>query len=201
MNSKTWRSSFNGMLRHLVDAQTKLQIANMELDAKVDQLAQANMQLYEMNRLKSDFLANVSHELRTPLNSIIGFSDVLKDIASLDEKQKRYVMNIRKSGRMLLEMINDILDLAKVESGKMELKPSEFQVVSLVQAQCDFQRAVADEKNIDISIDCPSPLPPLLQDMAKLGQIVGNLLSNAIKFTPDGGSVRIVIRTEPRTPC
>ena len=76
------------------------------------------MQLHEMNRLKSDFLANMSHELRTPLNSIIGFSDVLKGIDALNDKQKRYVDNIGKSGRILLEMINDILDLAKMESGQ-----------------------------------------------------------------------------------
>lgn len=189
--------AFNGMLRHLVEAQNKLRMANIELDGKVDQLAQANMQLYEMNRLKGDFLANVSHELRTPLNSIIGFSDVLKDIESLDERQKRYVMNIRKSGRVLLDMINDILDLAKMESGKMEVRVTEFPIVSIVQAQIDFLKSLADEKNLDISLDCPKTLPPLVQDAGKVGQIIGNLLSNAIKFTPDGGSVRMVIREEP----
>ena len=84
------------------------------------------MRLYEMNRIKSDFLATMSHELRTPLNSILGFSEVLGSIDSLDDKQKRYVQNIQKSGRMLLEMINDILDLAKIESGKMEIRLTEF---------------------------------------------------------------------------
>ena len=84
------------------------------------------MRLYEMNRLKSDFLATMSHELRTPLNAIIGFSDVLESIASLDDKQRRYVKNIQTSGKVLLEMINDILDLAKIESGKMEVRLSDF---------------------------------------------------------------------------
>ena len=97
-------------------------MVNKELDDRLDDLAQANMKLYEMNRLKSDFLATVSHELRTPLNSILGFSDVLSGIAVLDDRQKRYVGNIQRSGRNLLEMINDILDLAKIESGKMEVR-------------------------------------------------------------------------------
>ncbi len=114
--------AFNRMLRHLVEAQEELRHVNADLDGKVDELAQVNMRLYEMNRLKSDFLATMSHELRTPLNSIIGFSDVLGSIDSLDDKQKRYVQNIQKSGKMLLDMINDILDLAKIESGKMEVR-------------------------------------------------------------------------------
>ena len=118
--------AFNRMLRHLVTIQEELRQANTNLDGKVDELAQANMRLYEMNTIKSDFLATMSHELRTPLNSILGFSDVLDSIASLDEKQKRYVQNIQKSGRTLLEMINDILDLAKMESGKMDVRLTDF---------------------------------------------------------------------------
>ncbi len=188
--------AFNGMLRHLVEAQTKLTTYNTELDAKVDQLAQANMKLYEMNRLKSDFLANISHELRTPLNSIIGFSEVLQGIESLNDKQKRYVSYIRRSGRGLLDMINDILDLAKMESGKMEVRLSEFFILPVVQEQCDFVRSLAEEKNIDVSVECTPDLPPLVQDQAKVGQILTNLLSNAIKFTPDGGYIRVVIRPE-----
>ncbi len=119
-------TAFNRMLRDLVTVQDELRTVNSNLDGKVDELAQANMRLYELNRLKSDFLATMSHELRTPLNSIIGFSDVLGSIKSLDDKQKRYVQNIQKSGSVLLDMINDILDLAKIESGKMELKLDRF---------------------------------------------------------------------------
>ncbi len=118
--------AFNKMVRHLVNTQAELKNTNAELDEKVDELAQANMRLYEMNRLKSDFLATMSHELRTPLNSIIGFGEVLDSIKSLDDKQRRYVQNIQKSGRMLLDMINDILDLAKIESGKMEVAAGRF---------------------------------------------------------------------------
>ena len=124
--------AFNRMLRHMVTVQDELRQVNVDLDAKVDELAQLNMQLYEMNRVKSDFLATMSHELRTPLNSILGFSDVLGSIDSLDDKQKRYVKNIQKSGRMLLEMINDILDLAKIESGKMDVRLTEFRIEHVV---------------------------------------------------------------------
>jgi two-component system, NarL family, sensor histidine kinase BarA len=191
--------AFNKMVRHLVKVQHQLQDSNDLLDAKVDQLAQANMQLYELNRLKSDFLANVSHELRTPLNSIIGFSDVLEGVEALNEKQKRYVTNIRSSGRSLLEMINDILDLAKLESGKMEARPSDFSLTAVLASQVEMMQTIAGEKNIDISIDAPPNLPPIFQDQARIQQIVTNLLSNAIKFTPDGGFVRVRVRTEPES--
>ena len=184
-------ASFNRMLRHLGDAQQALRDANTDLDGKVDELAQANMQLHEMNRLKSEFLANMSHELRTPLNSILGFSDVLKSIDSLNDKQKRYVTRIRESGSTLLDMINDILDLAKVESGKMEVKLSEFDIGRIVNAQCDILRPLSDDKNIDLLVEVEENLPPIFQDQAKLQQILMNLLSNAIKFTPEGGRITV----------
>ena len=189
-------NSYNRMLRHLVDSQDQLREANTNLDGKLDQLAQMNMQLYEMNRLKYDFLANVSHELRTPLNSIIGFSDVLQGIDALNEKQKKYVTNIGKSGRLLLDMINDILDLAKMESGKSRIRSTEFSLDMLVQSQCDVVRPLAEEKNIALEVDCESDLPLVVQDQAKLQQILTNLLSNAIKFTPDGGRIKIRARRE-----
>ncbi len=183
--------SFNRMLRHMTDAQAELRGVNENLDAKVDELAQANLQLYEMNRLKGDFLANMSHELRTPLNSIIGFSEVLQGNKALDEKQRRYAGNIQKSGRLLLEMINDILDLAKMESGKMEVRPSEFEISAVVAVQCDLVRSLAEEKNIDLVIAGDLNLPVLYQDQGKVQQILTNLLSNAIKFTPEGGRITV----------
>ncbi len=183
--------AFNRMLRHLTETQAQIQDVNKELDARVDQLAQLNLQLYEANRLKSDFLANMSHELRTPLNSIIGFSEVLQGIESLNDKQRRYAANIQKSGRLLLEMINDILDLAKVEAGKMEIKCSEFDLARLVSAQCDMIQSLSEDKNISLSVDVPDDLPRAYQDPNKLGQIINNLLSNAIKFTPEGGMISV----------
>lgn len=189
--------AFNRMLRHLIEAQSELRNLNENLDAKVDELAQLNMRLYDMNRLKSDFLANMSHELRTPLNSIIGFSEVLAGVDSLTEKQKRYAQNIQKSGRVLLEMINDILDLAKLEAGKMEVRPGEFQVGVVVAAQCDMVRSLTEEKNIDLSVITDESAPPVYQDQSKVQQILTNLLSNAIKFTPEGGRITVTAKRTP----
>ncbi len=186
--------AFNRMLGNLLTAQDELRRLNSNLDLKVDELAQANMQLFELNRLKSDFLATMSHELRTPLNSIIGFSDVLSSIKSLDDKQRRYVQNIQKSGKMLLDMINDILDLAKIESGKMEVRPSDFRIEHVIGAQCDMARPLTERKNIDLDAEVQPGLPELYQDQGKVQQILNNLLSNAIKFTPEGGRIVVAAR-------
>jgi signal transduction histidine kinase len=183
--------AFNRMLRGLVDSQEDLRKANNNLDEKVDELARVNMHLYDMNRLKSDFLATMSHELRTPLNSIIGFSDVLGSIESLDDKQKRYVANIRSSGRMLLDMINDILDLAKIEAGRMEVRPTAFRFEAVVSAQCDMVRPLAEKKRIELAYDIGPGLEQVVQDQPKVQQILANLLSNAVKFTPEGGRIDI----------
>jgi two-component system sensor histidine kinase BarA len=190
--------SFNKMLRNLLETQGELREVNDSLDAKVDELARLNMQLHEMNRMKGEYLATMSHELRTPLNSILGFSEVLGNIESLTDKQRRYVQNIQKGGRDLLEMINDILDLEKMEAGKMEVRPSEFKIGNVIQAQCDLVRTLAEDKNIDLVVDIEGELPLLYQDQAKVQQILMNLLSNAIKFTPDGGRIRVGARADSR---
>jgi signal transduction histidine kinase len=184
-------AAFNRMLRQLLLQQDELRDVNNELDGKLDELAQTNMRLFEMNQLKSDFLATVSHELRTPLNSIIGFSDLLGSIDKLNDKQKRYASNIQRSGNQLLEMINDILDLAKIESGKMELHLGQFDIGSVVAAQCDMARPLSERKNIDLECEVVYGLPPVHQDQGKIEQILNNLLSNAIKFTPDGGRIDV----------
>jgi signal transduction histidine kinase len=190
--------AFNRMLRHLTTIQEELRQVNASLDGKVDELAQVNMRLYEMNMLKSDFLSTMSHELRTPLNSILGFSDVLAAIDALDEKQKRYVQNIQKSGRTLLDMINDILDLAKIESGKMETRLSEFRIDLVVGAQCEMARPLSEKKNIDLESRLPTDPPPMRQDQARVQQILNNLLSNAIKFTPEGGRITVSVERDQR---
>jgi two-component system sensor histidine kinase BarA len=183
--------SFNLMLRSLTETQNELQDVNQDLDNKVDQMAQLTMRLYEMNRLKDDFLANMSHELRTPLNSIIGFSEVLHGIPELSDQQKRYTENIQNSGRVLLEMINDILDLAKIKAGKMEVKPSEFSLDVIVRAQCDMVRSLSDAKNIDLDVVVSGTDRPVYQDQIKIQQILTNLLANAVKFTPEGGRITV----------
>lgn len=190
--------AFNRMLRHLMTVQDELRHVNADLDGKVDELARVNMQLYEMNRIKSDFLATMSHELRTPLNSILGFSDVLGSIDSLDDKQKRYVTNIQKSGRMLLEMINNILDLAKIESGKMDIRLTEFRIEQAIAAQCDMARPLTEKRNIDLNTEIEPDLPPMFQDQARVQQILNNLLSNAIKFTPEGGRILVTAEENDR---
>jgi signal transduction histidine kinase len=168
--------AFNRMLRHLTTVQEELRQVNVSLDGKVDELAQVNMRLYEMNMLKSDFLSTMSHELRTPLNSILGFSDVLGAVDAL----------------------NDILDLAKIESGKMETRLSEFRIDLVVGTQCDLARPLSEKKNIDIECHVPADPPPMRQDQARVQQIVNNLLSNAIKFTPEGGRITVAVERDSR---
>lgn len=182
--------SLNRMLRHLADSQTALESANRDLDHKVDEQAQLTMKLYEMNQMKSDFLANMSHELRTPLNSIIGFSEVLVDIDSLNSKQKGWAKNIQNSGHVLLELINNILDLAKLEAGRMEVQTQEFSIGGLMNDLGEMIRPLAQKKDIQVSIQVDSDVPTLYQDPGKIRQILTNLLANAVKFTPEGGRIR-----------
>jgi signal transduction histidine kinase len=188
--------AFNRMLRNLVSMQDRLRKVNADLDHKVDELAQANMALYESNRLKSDFLATMSHELRTPLNGILGFSDVLLSGNQLDDKQKRWVQNIRTNGDQLLTLINDILDLAKIEAGKMQLRIEEFSIRDVCEGLLAMFRPMAEKKNIELKDYISPDVPVLRQDAGKLQQILSNLLDNAIKFTPEGG--RVGLRVEPQ---
>ena len=183
--------AFNRMLRHLLTMQDELKEVNGDLDGKVDELARANMELYETNRLKDEFLATMSHELRTPLNSILGFSEVLENSPALDGKQKKWVGNIRNGGRDLKLLIDDILDLAKIESGKLEVTPGRVNLSDLAERQADALRPVAEKKGVALSVRVDRHLPELRQDGGKLQQILNNLLSNAIKFTPGGGEVRV----------
>ena len=183
--------AFNRMLRHLLTMQDELREVNGDLDGKVDELARANMELYETNRLKDEFLATMSHELRTPLNSILGFSEVLDSSAALDGKQKKWVGNIRNGGRDLMLLIDDILDLAKIESGKLEVCPARVRLADLAERQADALRPLAEKKGIELTVRVDPRLPTLYQDGGKLQQILNNLLSNALKFTPAGGEVRV----------
>jgi two-component system, NarL family, sensor histidine kinase BarA len=187
--------AFNRMLRHLVTVQDELKNVNHDLDGKVDELAHVNLQLYEMNNLKDEFLATMSHELRTPLNSILGFSDVLVEASNLEEKQLRYVSNIQSSGRQLMALINDILDLAKIESGKMELQLVQFDLSDFIERQVGTMQPIADRKNIEMTYHVDPALHEVFQDRGKLQQVLNNLLSNALKFTPEGG--RVSVRAKP----
>jgi signal transduction histidine kinase len=188
--------AFNRMLRNLVSMQDRLRKANIDLDRNVDELAQANLALYESNRLKSDFLATMSHELRTPLNSILGFSEVLLSSTGLSDKQLRWAGNIQSSGERLLNLINDILDLAKIEAGKMQVHLVEFNAYDECEAFLTMFRPMAEKKHIDLRGSFTQGIPLLRQDVVKFRQILSNLLSNAIKFTPEGG--RVLLKSEAR---
>ena len=184
--------AFNRMLRNLVAMQERSHKLNADLDRKVDELAHANMSLYESNRMKGDFLATMSHELRTPLNSIIGFSDVLlSHSGQLSEKQARWIVNIKTSGQQLLNLINDILDLAKIEAGKMEVHPEELSVAEICDGLVSMFRPLAEKKNLEIRTNYSPNLQLIRQDGVKFRQIVSNLLSNSVKFTPEGGFVTL----------
>lgn len=190
--------AFNRMLHNLMAMQQELRHVNKDLDRKVDELAQANLALFEMNRIKSDFLATMSHELRTPLNSIIGFSEVLSSADQLSDRQRRYATNIQSSGRMLLTMINDILDLAKIESGKMEIHVEDFSIRDVCEGLTNLVKPMAERKNLNLECDLDDAIPLLRQDPGKIRQILYNLLTNAVKFTPEGGRVTLSARSEGR---
>ncbi len=161
-----------------------------------DALIQAKAMAEENSRIKSQFLANMSHELRTPLTAIIGFSDILsdRDLCSIDEKQLGYVRHIHRNGIHLLELINDVLDLSKIESGKMELHREKIPLYEAVREVHASMSPMADKKNIHLEIVNETHKDEIYADRLKFRQIMFNLLSNAIKFTPDNGSVRIYIK-------
>jgi signal transduction histidine kinase len=183
--------AFNRMLRNLTNIQDRNKKLITDLDRKVDELARVNMALYEGNRIKSDFLATMSHELRTPLNSIIGFSEVLLGAENLTEKQHRYAGNIMTGGQQLLALINDVLELAKLEAGKMRLHPEPLNVAAVCEHAAAMFRPQAEKKNIDLKVTTDPAVPTVRQDPGKLHQILTNLLSNAVKFTPEGGRVTL----------
>jgi PAS domain S-box-containing protein len=153
------------------------------------------------NLAKSQFLANMSHELRTPLNAIIGFSEILADktFGDLNDRQLKYTNNILNSGRHLLQLINDILDLAKVEAGRVELMYNTFSVAKALSEVQTIVKTLANKKGISLEFAVATDLPSLFADEAKFKQVMYNLLSNAIKFTPDGGKVFVAAAVENAT--
>ena len=164
-----------------------------ETREKSAQLEVANQELAAASRHKSEFLANMSHELRTPLNAVIGFSDVLEQglFGDLNEKQADYTRDIASSGRHLLDLVNEILDLSKVEAGRMELDRSEFALADTIHAALAFVRERAAGHRIELRAQLPENLGTLVADERKIRQVLLNLLSNAVKFTPDGGHVAV----------
>ncbi|MCP4537339.1 MAG: GAF domain-containing protein [Chloroflexi bacterium] len=171
----------------------EVETARVELQDRAEALEQANVRLQELDRLKSQFLANMSHELRTPLNSIIGFSEVLIDglMGEMPLDQKEFVQDIYSSGRHLLTLINDILDLSKIEAGHVTLEPIEFDMAELlVEVQMTISPLIAKKSQV-LDANIANDMPPLIADRFRIKQVLLNLLSNANKFTPKEGHITI----------
>jgi len=164
-----------------------------ELDRRGRELSQANQRIQEANRAKSQFLANMSHELRTPLNSIIGFSEILgeKLEGKTEPRFVRFLHNILSSGRHLLALINDILDLSKIEAGKMELIFEPVSVANIVHGVESVMQGVAAKRRIRIVTEIAPDLPPIVADPPRVKQVLYNLLSNAVKFSGEGSTVTL----------
>ena len=187
--------AFNEMLDRIQRNQQQLQKMNESLDLKVEELAEVNIGLFESGKLKNEFIANVSHELRTPLNSIIGFAELLEGMVADTEDSKakrlRYLQNILTSGRSLLDMINELLDMAKIEAGRMEVNLESTSIADLLEGLAGIMRPQAKAKDVILTLETAQNLPMVQTDPGKLQQILYNFLSNAIKFTPPNSVVTI----------
>ncbi|MDB5355824.1 MAG: hypothetical protein JWN24_2277 [Phycisphaerales bacterium] len=190
--------TFNTMLANLKQGADQLRAINKGLDLKLGQLAESNLALYESNRLKSEFLANVSHELRTPLNSILGFADLLKDAlpGGAETRTARYVHNILQSGKNLLELINDLLDLAKIEAGKMDIRSEPISLGDLFEGLTNILKPLTEAKGLTLTAAVAPDVPIIRTDPGKLQQILYNFLSNAIKFSPDAAAIDLLAQRE-----
>jgi signal transduction histidine kinase/CheY-like chemotaxis protein len=191
------------LFRRFLRTAAALSGANRRLEKRQKELALANEKLVQQRRLaeqasqaKSAFLANMSHELRTPLNAIIGFSELMMNgNGTAEAERKEYLGHVVASGRHLEQLVNDILDLSKVEAGKMEFHPQPVELPGLVGDVTDTMRVLADRKQIELDIDVAPEMPWAVVDPARFKQVLYNYLSNALKFTPEGG--RVCIRIEP----
>jgi len=185
--------AFNHMLDTLQATQEKLRQANKQLDAKIAELSARNIELFKANKIKGEFLANISHEFRTPLNAILGFAQVLRDKPLLLKKEKaqRYAENIITSGNNLLSMINDLLELAKTQAGKVELHVEQASISDLLENLLSQFSLLTKKKKIKVKLIVQPDLPLVVTDIGKVQQILYNFLSNAVKFTPPRGRIEI----------
>jgi PAS domain S-box-containing protein len=168
-----------------------------EARRRAEELELANRRIQEANRLKSEFLANMSHELRTPLNAIIGFAQVLHDrqVEPASPQHDEFLADILTSARHLLQLINDVLDLAKVEAGRLDFRPETIELAQVVAEVVAITRATAAAKRIGVTIDVDASLVAIELDPDRFKQVLYNFLSNALKFTPEGG--RVIVRALP----
>ena len=194
--------AFNDMLQNVQDSQQQLRTLNATLDDKLTELQQRNASLADAARLKGEFLASVTHELRTPLNSIIGFAELLDEQAQRDPptpedsarliKRRRYIENINSAGRALLELINGLLEMARVEAGKVQLNIAPISLREACETMLAMMKPAADKRSVELRPDLAGidELGPIHTDARKLQQILYNLMSNAIKFTADAADAR-----------
>jgi len=182
-----------GVALHNLKQYDDMKIITEKLRDRNNEIELKNKQLAEASKMKSDFLANMSHELRTPLNAILGFSEAMKDkmIGEVNKKQEEGLNIIYESGQHLLSLINDILDLSKIEAGKMELYCTDLDINGVVERSLSIIKEKANKHNIHLNISLDPQLSKIYADERKVKQILFNLLSNATKFTPDSGSITI----------
>jgi len=185
--------AFNNMLDGLQSGQEKLRQANTQLDAKIAELSERNIELFKANQVKSEFLANMSHEFRTPLNAIMGFAEILKESRAIkkSKKDRRYAENIITSGKNLLNMINDLLDLAKTEAGKMRLHIEQASLAVICEELVNCFASLTQKNKVKVRLKIDKNIPQLTTDAGKLRQILYNFLSNAVKFTPPKGKIEV----------
>jgi len=185
--------AFNHMLDHLQETQQKVRGANKQLDEKIAELSKRNIELFKANKVKGEFLANMSHEFRTPLNSILGFAEIVKEKAGgpNKEKNRRYAENITTAGKTLLNMINDLLDLAKSEAGKMRLHIEKSSASALCDELLASFSVMTQSKMVKIRLNVGDDIPEMNTDIGKVRQILYNFMSNAVKFTPEKGRIEI----------
>ncbi|MHC4424381.1 MAG: sensor histidine kinase, partial [Planctomycetota bacterium] len=186
-------NAFNHMLDGLQETQEKLRNANKQLDDKIVKLSERNIELFKANKIKGEFLANISHEFRTPLNAILGFAEILREKSDFLKKDKgrRYAENIITSGNRLLNMINDLLNLAKTEAGKMQLHIEKTSVPQLCKTVVGHFSVLTKKKKIKVKLLVDNDIPILMTDAGKVQQILYNFLSNSVKFTPERGKIEI----------
>lgn len=172
------------------------------MEKKIEELQRMNVELERLNHLKSRFLANMSHELRTPLNTILGFSEVLleKTRGGLTPEQERYIRNIQNAGKYLLELVNNVLDLSRIESGKYDMVYETFSLKQMADEVIRTVEPLASRKNIKIHLNIQDGIGDITADKIKLKQILYNLLNNAIKFTPEAGRIGLVITKDKNRP-
>jgi PAS domain S-box-containing protein len=189
---------FAKVTRDLTERRKAKQLEELEARQRSLELEAENHRMQEANRLKSEFLANMSHELRTPLNAIIGFAELMHKgkVGKVSDDHREYLGDILNSSRHLLKIINDVLDLAKVESGKIELRPEPVEIGKVIAEVTDILRGLASSKRIRIETKVAPSISSAVLDPSKLKQVLYNYLSNALKFTPERGLVTIRVTPE-----